>query len=176
MFRQLTDLSAVPFKTHRIPGRIYGSDFDMGYPGYAYADADAENTGEEGKKAGNKGRAYRNDGVDIEKCSDAAEYTNGYNVGYIEDGEWLNFTVNCEREGTYSVTARVASENNEGSLHLTIDKDLPSASESASIPVTGGHQNWKTISLGKISLTKGKHSIRLLAEKGGFNLNFIELQ
>lgn len=178
MFRQRSDHTAIPFTTHSIPGRIYAVDFDMGYPGNAYADADDENTGEEGRRAGNKGRQYRNDGVDIEICHDSAGFSNGFNIGYIDDGEWLHFTVTCQQEGTYDILARVSSKNNAGELHLIFDQHLPSASAlySATVPVAGDHQQWETITLGRIKMSKGQHILRLIAEKGGFNLNFIELQ
>jgi endoglucanase len=173
MFRQRADSSTVPFTIHQIPGRIYASDFDMGYPGYAYADTDVENTGEEGKKAGNRGRLYRNEGVDIEVCLDSPDNTNGYNVGYIEDAEWLLYTIICKKAGTYEVTARVACQDKPGAIGLFIDGKA--AAITVALNNTGGHQIWKTISLGKVKLTKGIHALRLIAEKGGFNLNFIEL-
>ncbi len=172
MFRQIADSSTLPYKTHRIPGRIYASDFDMGYPGSAYSDADVENTGEEGKKAGNKGRMYRNDGVDIEHCLDSPENTNGYNVGYIEDGEWLQYTIICEKEGTYEVSARVAWQDVPGAIGLFVDEKQVAAA--VAVGSTGGYQNWKTISMGKVYLSKGKHTLRLIAQKGGFNLSFVD--
>ncbi len=173
MFRQRADSSTLPFKNHQVPGRIYASDFDMGYPGRAYADADAENTGEEGKQAGNKGYLYRNDGVDIEVCLDSPENTNGYNVGYIEDGEWLQYTVLCDQEGTFAISARVACQDGPGAVGLLVDEKQ--VATEVAVGSTGGYQNWKTVSLGKVKLAKGAHTFRVTAEKGGFNLNFIEL-
>lgn len=173
MFRQRADTSTLSFKSHQVPGRIYATDFDMGYPGSAYSDTDAENTGEEGKQAGNKGYRYRNDGVDIEVCLDSPENTNGYNVGYIEDGEWMQYTIICDKEGFFAISARVACQDSTGAVGLLADEKQV-ATEIA-VSGTGGYQNWKTIPVGKVNLSKGKHTLRFVAEKGGFNLNFIEL-
>jgi endoglucanase len=174
MFRQPEDKSSIPFSGNSIPGRIYASDFDMGYPEYAYHDADMENTGEEGKKTGNRGRKYRNDGVDIEICQDSTGFTNGFNVMSVEDGEWLSFTVTVNREGSFRISARVAVSNNTGSMKLMWD-DVPVA-DGVTVDRTGGSQAWETVSLGSVNLTRGKHTLKVLAEKGGFNLGFIELQ
>jgi endoglucanase len=180
MFRQRADSATLPYKVHRIPGRIYAADFDMGYPGRAYADKDVENTGEEGKRAGNKGRMYRNDGVDIVTCNDAAGYTGGYQVTSVDDQEWLLFTFIAEREGLYDLSIRVANNSNAGSVKLLWDHQ-PGAKTTVApvsqiVPNTGDGEKWDTVPLGRVTLTKGRHTLQLIAEKGGFNLNFIEIQ
>ena len=43
---------------------------------------------------GNERHSYRNDGVDIESCTDSL--TNGFNVGWIEDGEWIAIHYSCK--------------------------------------------------------------------------------
>ena len=174
MFRQREDLSTLPYMINRIPGRIYAADFDMGYTGHAYFDTENENTGESGKKAGNKGRYYRNDGVDIGICRDSSGFTNGYNVMSVDDAEWLQFTVTAGSDDAYAILARVANNNNPGGIRLSWN--MNSSSEPILIPITGGDQQWKTISLGEVNLAKGNNTLRLIVEKGGFNLNFIEFK
>ena len=57
--------------------------------------------------AGNTGGAYRSDDVDIEATSDEG---GGYNVGWVETGEWLTYaSLNIPANGRYVVRARVAS-------------------------------------------------------------------
>ena len=68
-----------------IPGAIQAEDYDVGANGGTYYDA----TG------GNSGGAYRNDDVDIEGGLGA----NGHNVGWIDAGEWLEFSVNVTTSG-----------------------------------------------------------------------------
>ena len=88
----------------------------------------------------------------------------------------------------HTIRARIASNNTPGKLQVIINGNLPSASASASesesesestsapVPITGGYQQWQTISLGKVNLSAGTQTIRLMAERGGFNLNFLELR
>jgi len=184
MFRQRLVSTPIPFMNHMVPGRIYASDFDMGRAGIAYSDSDNENTGEEGKKAGNKGRHYRNDGVDIDLCLDDQPMTNGYEVMSVEDGEWIQYTITAARKGNYTITARVANKNPQGRLKLAWYNQLPltaepafaSESESMIVPDTGGDQTRKTLSLGKVKLDQGEHILRVIIQKGGFKLNFVELR
>lgn len=174
MFRQKENLSTLPYTTNRLPGRIYAADFDLGYAGYAYFDTENENTGEPGKKAGNIGRTYRNDGVDIGNCADSSGFTNGYNVMSVKDTEWLQYTVITGSEGNYAVTARVANNSHPGRIRLSWNMDPSLESVPILIPETGSEQLWKTISLGEVTLAKGTNTLRVMVEKGGFNLNFIE--
>ncbi len=86
-----------------IPGRIEAEDYDSGGEGIAYHDVDASNNG--GK--------YRSDGVDIENTSDAG---GGYNVGWIRNDEWLEYTVDVAEDGDYDFDVRVASSSAGGTL------------------------------------------------------------
>jgi hypothetical protein len=82
MFRQPSEDASIPFKVHKVPGRIFAVDYDLGKRGSAYNDKEYQNTNSDGARVWNNGWSYRNDGVDIEKCSD--QITNGFNVGWIE--------------------------------------------------------------------------------------------
>ena len=56
----------------------------------------------------NQGADYRkNTQVDIEKRGDAS---NGYGVGWINAGEWLNYTVEVKESGTYDIKIPVAAQ------------------------------------------------------------------
>jgi len=82
-----------------IPGRIGAEDYDEGCAEQAYSDADVENVG-------NK---YRNDEVDIEAAQDSG---GGYNLGWLRDGEWLDYTISVVTAGAYDINLRVASKGN----------------------------------------------------------------
>lgn len=58
------------------------------------------------KDTANNGNAYRNDGVDIESCSEG-----GYNIGWVEVGEWTEYTVYVDSSSQYIAEFRVASQN-----------------------------------------------------------------
>ncbi|MFO8002133.1 MAG: cellulase family glycosylhydrolase, partial [Marinilabilia sp.] len=112
MFRQAGgDRSPIPFKQHSVPGRIFAVDYDMGSNNYAWLDTDTANyrTDTDENIAWNKGRIYRNDGVDIKPCGD--ETSNGYCVSWTEAGEWMIYTVEVEKSGTFDLNLRYAAEN-----------------------------------------------------------------
>jgi hypothetical protein len=80
---------AIPFKQHRVSAltTIAAVDYDLGRNGVAYFDMDTADYRIAGQRgAGNKGRVYRNDGVDIRRDSSAAE---SYFVSDMEKNEWL---------------------------------------------------------------------------------------
>lgn len=168
LFRRPFDDSLIPFAENKIPGIIYGVNFDYGNLGKAYYDVTPSNVN--GNGSYNNGWSYRNEGVDIESCSD--QITNGYNVGWIDSGEWLKFTVDIQNEGTYDIRFRVAGEGSEGKLQLLLDDAY--LTNLIDVPSTGGWQNWQTLILQDIYLPKGKHELVIRFYFTGFNFNYME--
>lgn len=173
MIRQPHSEEAIPFKPHTVQAGtttvIYTPDFDMGRHGIAYGDAEVENTtGNAGGQAWNLGYSYRNDGVDIEACEDSQ--SNGYNVGWTEDGEWLQYTIWVEEAGSYELALRTAATGSSSVVQLTVNglavtTDIP-------LPNTGGYQEWETTNVGIVPLESGTNIVRLNIETGGTNLNY----
>jgi hypothetical protein len=163
MFRQVQSADTKPFKPYIITNNtsILAADFDLGRQRSAYYDKDTAsyqytpgvNT------TGNKGRAYRNDGVDIK--TDAT----GPYVMSIEGGEWLQYTVNVKAKGVYSIRFTVASNTNDGRLLL---KNGEKVLGNAAIPNTGGEQAWQTVELKGVALNTGINRLRVYADKGGW--------
>lgn len=120
--------------------------------------------------AGNEGGAYRSGDVDIEATSDPQG--GSYNVGWIESGEWLQYEVNVDSETTFDVAARVASNSGGGSLHVNVDG---SQQASTSFGATGGWQSWTTVDVGQITIPSGTHTLRVVADAAGWNLNYIDV-
>ena len=162
-----------PYVDHFIPGIIYASDYDMGEIRDAWYDRVYQNfhvsTGE--YTAWNEGYAYRNDGVDLEPCSDAI--TNGFNVAWTDDGEWMRYTVNNVTAGYYDLTFRVASYSS--TINLRINSQLVS-SDHIVTPQTSGYQVWKNLTVENIYIPEGPVELTLLIVKGGFNLNYIQFE
>ena len=158
-----------PFKENTIPGTIYGVDFDYGNLGTAFYDNSPNNVG-----AGsyNNGWVYRNEGVDIEKCSDAI--TNGYNIGWIETGEWLKYTVDVTQAGTYKISFRIAASTSAGKIQLLLDNNI--LTNLIDVTATGGWQNWQTLQIENIQLTAGKHELGIRFYFGGFNFNLMDFE
>ena len=139
---------------HSIPGRIEAEDYDTDGAGYAYHDS----------TAGNAGGAYRSDDVDIEAGG------SGYNVGWTESGEWLNYSSTVDATGTYEVTARVASGGGGGTFTLQQDQDPRATFD---VPDTGGWQSWTTITR-EVDLDAGDRMIAVYFDAGGVNLDWLE--
>lgn len=173
MFRQVHDKKAMPFTSKKIPGIVYAVDYDLGANGYAYSDTDTANyrttTGK--YSAWNSGYAYRNDGVDIEACSDAV--SNGYNVGWLAKGEWMLYTVDISDNASYSIDIRYAAASVAGKLHFELD-DV-NISSVVSLPASGGWTSWSTKTIDKVILKKGRHQLKLYVDSDGFNLNYLKL-
>ena len=162
---------STPYKAHRLPGVIHCVDYDFGNVGVSYLDTDYQNT--HGLGSGdvwNRGWKYRNDGVDIEISDDAMGAP--YNVGYIETGEWLLFTVMVEDSGEYSLDFRVAATGSGGKLQLYLNNQP--LTSTISVPNTGGWKNWRTVSTSEnIAIPAGTHALKLVFIQGGFNINLL---
>jgi hypothetical protein len=119
---------------------------------------------------GNTGGAYRNDDVDIQPTTDTG---GGFNVGWIEAGEWLAFNnLSIPTTGSYTIRFRVASPNGG-----TISADLNAGSivlGSWAVPNTGGWQTWQTLSK-TVTINAGTYNLGVFATTGGWNLNWVEV-
>ncbi len=159
-----------PWGSNDLPGVLYTVNYDMGRNGSAYLDNDFQNTGGVNGPAYNSGWAYRNDGVDVEACTDAL--SNGFDVGWSNPGEFLAFTVTVQTTGTYSLKTRVASGGSGGSFKLSFDgADITPA---VTVPGTGGWQSWQTVSASPLSLSSGRHDLKLHFLSTNVNINRLE--
>tara|TARA_R110000868_G_scaffold259361_6_gene517367 strand:+ start:14852 stop:16594 length:1743 start_codon:yes stop_codon:yes gene_type:complete len=157
----------VPFKEHSIPGTIVASDYDIGMNGVSYNDTEYKRvSSDELQNTGNSGWEYRNDGVDIELSNDQ---TTDYMVGFIDKGDWMEYTVNVTTPGTYNVVARVASGISTSKIRVRLDGTI--INRTVDIPNTGGFRSWRQISIGTHDFTAGEHVLRMEAMESGFNLS-----
>ncbi|MBN2524727.1 MAG: cellulase family glycosylhydrolase [Bacteroidales bacterium] len=167
--RQVNNENSVSFHELTIPGRIYATDYDMGRQGIAYSDVDYQRISE--GQTWNNGGAYRNDGVDIESCTDNIA-GNGYNVGWTSVGEWMNYTVHIDSSAAYTLKLRYASDNALTNLHFELDGvDITGTIE---VPSTGGWFDWITYTKTNVILEKGAHSLTAHIDYGGCNLNYFQ--
>jgi hypothetical protein len=144
-----------------LPGRIEAENYKAGGEAVGYHDL----------TAGNSGNAYKTDNVDIEATTDGGS---GYNVGWIDAGEWLAYDVNVTSAGTYTLTARVASLN-AGTKTLSVAVDGATV---ATINTTTalGWQSFENAIVGNVSLSTGTHVLRINMTTGGHNLNYLDVQ
>lgn len=174
MMRQVNSTIAIPFKENSIrPNSIlFAADYDLGRSGVAYHDEDSADywVSTNKRTPWNSGGQYRNDGVDIEFCTD--RITNGYNVGWIQTGEWLQYTIETSANELFDINIRVVSVANSSGLKLLVNDEV--ASSNMIIPQSKDLQNWKTITIKNVRLNKGWNRLRILATSGGFNLNYFQ--
>ncbi|HEY4762849.1 MAG TPA: carbohydrate-binding protein [Candidatus Sulfotelmatobacter sp.] len=160
--------TAFPAAPATIPGLIQMENFDSGGKALAYWNSNSQNNG---------GANYRpGETVYIEACSDTG---GGYDVGSTNPGDWLNYTVNVERAGAYTLNVRVATQVAGGVFHLALDgQDI---SGPISVPQTNGWQTWQTLSVPGIRLPAGTHTLQMVMDTGGYyntigNFNWFSLE
>lgn len=105
-------------------------------------------------------------GIQTENSSDIG---GGLNVGWMDSGDWMEYLLNVPVNGIYKVEFRIASMSTPGEFEwLVSDSSL----FRIQLPVTGGWQNWQTVST-TCKMKKGLGNYRLKVTKGGMNLNWI---
>ncbi|GAA3951691.1 cellulase family glycosylhydrolase [Chitinophaga oryziterrae] len=144
MMRQPYSSQTRPFAANIITDHtvIQAVDYDLGINGAAYYDLDTANyrLSNPQMTIGNRGRAYRNDGVDIAAVKDSADC---YYVTNIGRGEWLQYTVFIRKKGNYTIQLV-----NTGKLSITV------AGKKGAI-------------IKNVPLNEGSLKLRVRAEEGG---------
>ncbi|MBN1998559.1 carbohydrate-binding protein [candidate division KSB1 bacterium] len=174
MFRQVQTNETKPFKQHRLPGTFFAVDYDLGTQGYAYWDTESADyhVSTDNYTSWNNGWLYRNDGVDIESCSDP-KVGNGFNVGWVVEDEWLKYTVDVDKTSSYDANLRIATQNS-GKFVLKLDGR--EVSNEVLVNSTGAWQNWKDLIVKDVILQQGRHFLELKCLLGPFNLNTIQFE
>ena len=136
-------------KAVELPGKIEAENFDIpgsGKENKTYSENDADDHGETNYREGT--------GVDIYKKA------TGYIVGYNQEGEWLEYTVNVKEAGDYTFFAAVASANATSSFNMTLDgKELTG---DISVPKNDGEENYDDYNKVQknVTLPAGEHILR----------------
>ena len=168
MESEKTAVPQTPYKevAAKIPGKIEAENYDVGGHNKAFYDNDREN----------QGKAYREDEVDVvdisdSKCGDAA--CAGYAIGYTNDGEWVEYTIDVAADAKYDITANVATAFETSAMQLFIDdKEI---TESVVAPkVDSVWTTYKIIDVGSVDLKKGEHVLKLLITGGYLNVDWIQ--
>jgi GH18 family chitinase len=141
-----------------IPGKIEAEHYDLGGQGVAYNDL----------SAGNSGSAFRSDDVDLEASTDTG---GGYNLGWIQAGEWVEYTVNVTTAASYSLEVRVAATTAGQSFRIELDGT--NISGTIAVPNTGSWQGWQSVTVNTPTLSTGQKVMRIVAITGDFNINYV---
>ncbi len=146
---------------HSIPGKIEFEDYDEGGQNRAYYDADMEN----------QGKQYREDRVDIVTVAPDDDPSEGYAIGFTNEGEWLEYSVQVKESKAYEYELRTACGLNTSGIQLFLDDK--EVSQEIEIPNT---EDWNTYTVvkGKTEeLTEGEHILRVLLTAPYANLDWI---
>tara|TARA_S200000501_G_scaffold290554_1_gene275588 strand:- start:6603 stop:9296 length:2694 start_codon:yes stop_codon:yes gene_type:complete len=150
----------VPFSAvHVIPGTIEAGHFDK------YEAGAGQNISYFDTSQYNEGDARLDEYVDT--GSDSGE---GITVGWITAGEWLEYSVDVQNPGTYSIAIRYSSGNPNGGGPMYFELDGKSISNSISFPTTGDWDEWATKTVTDIPITGGEQILRIAINNGEFNL------
>ncbi len=145
-----------------LPGTIEAEAYNNGGEGVGYHDL----------TPGNTGNLFRSDDVDIEVCSDPTSSSPCYDVGWTETGEWLAYDVNVPTAGNFVFTIRYATPSSTP-RRVRIEIDGVDATGLISLPSTGGYQVWGNASSIPVAIPAGPHTIKLIFDRGGPNINYI---
>jgi hypothetical protein len=127
----------------QIPGTIHAIDFDEGGEGISYHEITPVSNPD-----------YRDTEVD--------HY--GYWISRLENGEWLEYTIDVARTGAYTLVAQTRSNGHSGSLHVEIDGT--DVTGPVTVPDTGEYTPWGSPMRPGVSLTAGRHVLRFVADQG----------
>ncbi len=175
-----------------IPGRVELAYYDLGGEGIAYHDVTAVN---EGAKLNHEVYDYgshqrpgipgyiaffrENEGVDISYTKDWADFNhpnkvdpkvNQLYIGWQEDGEWTNYTVNVLKPGKYRIITIYGNKDNGSELwinnrfacKLLLPED------------TGNWHYWTQATIGEIIFEQSGLQLLTLKYNRGSNLAFLD--
>ena len=146
----------------KIPGRIEAEEFDYGGEGNAYHDEDEQN----------HNGGDRNEGVDMSNTA----------IGYTQTGEWIEYTVEVEKDGDYVVESRVASGNNGAAFTLYMDNtfiipgDDGTPGGFVNVPNTGDWETFTTVETKLNKLSKGVHVLKLEITGDWVDLDYMDFK
>lgn len=153
-------------KPATIPGKIEAENYDEGGHNKAFYDNDREN----------QGKAYREDEVDVvaiddSKCGEVA--CTGYAIGYTNEGEWVEYTVNVTADAKYDITANVATAFETAGMQLFVDDEAITDAITFE-KVDSVFTTYKVVDVGSVELKKGEHVLKLLITGGYLNVDWLQ--
>ena len=171
-----------------IPGRVELAYYDLGGEGIGYHDTTPANEGSALNHTAGHARPgvseyicffRENEGVDISYTKDWADFNhpnkvdpkvNQLYIGWEDDGEWTNYTVDIQAAGKYKIVTVYGYEDNKSTLWLNNQKicDLK-------LPVnTGNWHYWDQATIGEVTFTATGLNLLTLKYNKGSNLAYLD--
>jgi predicted esterase len=96
----------------------------------------------------------------------------GKDVAYIDNGDWMDYTINPYTAGTFTLQLRVAATGSGGKIEIRNSDSVVLAT--VNVPATGGYQTWTTVST-TVTLSAGMQNIRLKSVSDiPWNINWLQ--
>ncbi|EFM08473.1 glycoside hydrolase family 16 [Paenibacillus curdlanolyticus YK9] len=115
--------------------------------------------------------AWEMHGLQLENASEG-----GKNVGYMDEGDLLQYKISVEQDADYRISARVASGQASSQIRLSVKDEAGSVISQSVYPLgdTGGWQTYKTIYFNPVSLRSGQ-GYYVTFEGADFNTVWVDL-
>ncbi|MFZ2855119.1 MAG: carbohydrate-binding protein [Rhodocyclaceae bacterium] len=147
-----------------VPGTFEAENFDRGGEGLAYHDT----------VKGNQGGMYRlTEDVDIIASTDSLG--GGQVVNNFSTGEWLAYTINVVAGGRYTIGLRASNNFNIAGVAFRVEIDGVPVIASTLVPNTGSWDTFQWVTTPALSLSAGRHVLKIVADKQYFNLNSVRV-
>lgn len=144
-----------------LPGKLEVENYDLGGQNKAYYDKDDDN----------KGGVYREDMVDI-VAIDESDESKGYAIGYTQEGEWLEYTVNVKTAGKYTVKASYATSSENTGIKLYVDDEA--IAEDIMFPQGADWTTYNTVSATTSDISAGSHVVKMEIVGNYVNIDWLE--
>ncbi len=166
-----------------IPGKLECALYDSGGEGVSYHDFETINNGSGGLNQNtNHQRPHatpyewnfrKEEGVDVSYAKDFADFNhlnnyyipavNQFYIGWTENNEWVNYTIDVKVAGTYKIDALYSFADST----ITFDVDQKPASMCKLPRNTGGYHFWNKAEIGTITFSEsGLHLLTFHYNKG----------
>ncbi|OUP48619.1 glycoside hydrolase family 2 TIM barrel-domain containing protein [Lachnoclostridium sp. An181] len=96
----------------------------------------------------------------------------GPGLGYIGEGDWMEYTVSVPKAGKYYIYYGVASTSDSAGVEFLANGESLART---TFPNTGGWQNWDTFVQSVEFSEAGQYTIRLNALSDGWNIDYFEI-
>ncbi len=148
-----------------LPGVLEAERFDFGGLGRGFNEVSAANTGDSTFRA----EVNPFDGTTDLSPVGLSSGGSGVFLTGTEASEWLNYTVQVNAAGTPNLSCSVAAVTAGGRFHLELG-GAP-ITGAINVPVTASATTFTTVNVGPVTLPAGRNVLRLVIDRGGFNLD-----
>jgi hypothetical protein len=95
-----------------------------------------------------------------------SELGDGFKIAFMSGGQWLQYTVDVKLGGTFHIEFRLPGREHLGAtLHLQVDG--ATVAGPVALAKSGDFSEWRRVTKSGVSLTAGKHTVRILFDAAG---------